>query len=546
MKHVLLCGIVLFAAIVQGGYFMPALIVLNASFMIWLLMDRRPVRLDIGLVFMLLLFAVMAASAAFRSVDGYAALHELLKYSLFPLSYAVFRSLREDKRAGFAFDLAFFLLMAAGLMAAAGFSAAPGMVTVQGNRLQSFLQYANTTALLMGAGALLSLDRLIGMRNKWQIPLALLFGAAMLLTQSRTTLVLFLIILLLYAFDRLSPRAGLAAAGGIAGLAAAVLAFGGRLSRISLLEPTLVERIISFHDAARILAAETFGLGLGPGSWQYLQFAYQSAPYQVRYVHNVFLQAAMDGGVLALLLLAGWWAYHLARSLKARGVYFYLFLFIALHSLFEVDFNFGIVILFFSYVLTRLHPPDEVRLPKLSAPDRAERSRARWLLLAPLLALVVVFASEAFVARGDAASRANPAEAYRLYETALRLNPLNRAAMFKLAKIDRNPDSAIAWLEKSRALNPHDDQVLAALSEGYRFKGDFGKSYFYAEELFRIFPYHRAHQEQVRQILSYFHEHRIIDEDYYLIEMQKLEDQISALDARIHPMYRHIRPDMDY
>jgi O-antigen ligase len=560
-KHALLYAVILFAMVFQGGYFTVSLLVLDMALILWLILDRRPVRWDIGLFCMSALFGIMAVMAVFRSVDGGAALHELLKYALFPLSYAVFASYREDRRLGAGFDYAFALLMAAGLLAVMGFSLFAGMTTIQGNRLQSFLQYANTTALFMGIGALLALDRLIVTRRRVHAVWLVLFAAAMLLTQSRTTFVVFVLVLLLYAFSRLRFRIGLAVAAGAVGTAAAVVAFGGRLSRISLLEPTLVERLLTFRDALKIVFVDTHGLGLGPGSWQYLQFSYQSAPYQVRYVHNFLLQVALDGGAVALLLAVGWLAFHLVRGWKAtaRSVHFFEFVFILLHSLLEVDFQFGIVILYFTYLLTQLHPPVYWRMPVRPAERPASarpvpsgsgapprRLRIRWLLVLPLALLLGAFGSEISLSMGDAAAGTNPAEAERMYKTALRWNPLNRDALFKLAKLERNADRAIAYLEDSFAANPYDYQVLTALAQGYMYKQDFDKSYFYADRLFHIFPYSREHQELVRQILQYFYDHTIIPEETFRLYTHKLNDEIRQINDAIHPLYRYIDPDLAY
>jgi O-antigen ligase len=554
-RHFFFYAVILMALVFQGGYYLPVLLILNMVLILWLLVDRRPVKPDVSLACMLLLFAVMAFNALFRSADGYSAIHELLKYSLFPLSYAVFSSLREDRRLEAIFRHAFLLLALAGLAAVMGYSLFAGMVTIQGNRLQSFLQYANTTALLVGAGALLSLDRWIATRNKWQAAWFVLFLAALVLTQSRTTFVLFVLVLLMYAGSRLQVRARWAALVGIVGAAGAVLFLvGGRLARISLFEPTLVERLITFHDAWRIVFWETGGLGLGPGSWQYMQFAYQSAPYQVRYVHNFFLQAAVDGGILALLLLAGWMAFHLVKGWKSRGIYYFLLLFVILHSLFEVDFQFGIVILFFTFVLTRLHPP--VPLPACKLIHRIKswavpgllsgRLRYRWLLVLPLVLLAAALVSEMFASRAAALVRADPPEAKRMYEAALKWNPLNRGVLYELARMERNPDHAIAYLEKSLERNPHDFRVLKSLSDGYLYKMDFEQSYHYAERLFRVFPYSRQNQEQVRKVLKFFLENHTIGKGFHDNYLLDLDVMIQELDQRIHPLYRHIHPEMNY
>src|SRR5690606_19016856 len=102
-------------------------------------------------------------------------------------------------------------------------------------------------ALFMGIGALLSVDRWVKHRRWFDIALTLLFVVALYLTHSRTTLLLFVCIAVLYIVrvGNKQMRIGLLASIGV-GLIAVFLA-GGRILRISFIEPTLIERLITYE-----------------------------------------------------------------------------------------------------------------------------------------------------------------------------------------------------------------------------------------------------------------------------------------------------------
>lgn len=533
--------LIFFAMVVQGAYFATGLLILNIGFLLILALRREACQLDVTLVMLIALFGIMAVSAVWNALDAYAAMIELLKYALFPLAYAVFVRMQNKERVENLFQRSFMMLMIFGLLAVVGFSVIPGMVTVSGNRLQSFLQYANTTALMMGIGALFSLDRYISARKKSDLLVSILFFAALLLTQSRTTFLLFMIIMLAYTVKFIPRKARNVLIGGMLGIVAALLLIGGRIVRISLTEPTLVERLITFRDAIFILIKKTYGMGLGVGDWQYEQFMHQSAPYQVRYVHNFFLQVGLDGGLIAMALVMGLVIFHLVRARKSNSVQLYIFVFVVLHSCFEVNFNFGIFIVWFAYLLASLNKP----LPmKLRLPHWVKLPKLVFVI--PALVLGVLLVSELYVTSGDRSIRSDPLKAYEQYRYAYTMNPLNRELLFKQAKVERHVEQAISFLEDSHARNSYDYQVLRALAEGYSYKKDYTKAIHYADQLFQRYPYSMNNQRLLKTILASAYESDELTNEEYQEAIARHEQQIMTKNASIHPWYRYINSNMEY
>ena len=81
----------------------------------------------------------------------------------------------------------------------------------------------------------------------------------------------------------------------------------GRIFTIFTSNSTLWGRLLYYRDAILLLCKKLFGLGrLG---YYYTQGTFQTGIYHIKFVHNDFLQVALDYGVLALVLVLiflGW------------------------------------------------------------------------------------------------------------------------------------------------------------------------------------------------------------------------------------------------
>lgn len=85
-------------------------------------------------------------------------------------------------------------------------------------------------------------------------------------------------------------------------LVLAMTLFPERVSRAS---QTFIERFIQMGDGARILVGSPL-LGLGPDQWQFVYLREQGAQYTANVIHNGYLQATLDGGlVVGVLVVVG-------------------------------------------------------------------------------------------------------------------------------------------------------------------------------------------------------------------------------------------------
>ena len=314
-------------------------------------------------------------------------LREWLRCLLLPLYAFFFANLRE-KSAWFmrAFFIGLCGVAGLGLLSYTGSIIIPGGLVEKSGRLQSTLQYANTTALLMLIGILYSLHYLLESKRWKYAVYAAGFAVCLYLTGSRTTLVLFFGVAAVFILSRLGPKmrlillAALLAAGGV------LFLLGGRIVRLSLTEATLIERVITWQDSFR-LALKYPLLGLGIGNWQTEQFLHQSAPYGVRYIHNYYAQLLVDGGFLAALLFASAILLALWRGRRGASTHFLALFSIAAHSFLDISLEFGSVILLLTFSMAQL-PDREWTLKRTAVKP------LRLAVLAPALALLILWGAE--------------------------------------------------------------------------------------------------------------------------------------------------------
>lgn len=175
-------------------------------------------------------------------------------------------------------------------------------------RIDGFFQYANTYALFLLVCLALMAGKAKRQRLDWPAMAVLLLG--IFLTGSRGIFLLLAAAGLCWAVYRLAVKKQvrpvlLGAAGVILAAGLAVALSGGmvlnRLEAITLESSSLNGRLLYYLDGLELLARHPFGVGRG--GYLYLQPVVQTGPYILKSIHNEYLQAALDGGVLSGVLL---------------------------------------------------------------------------------------------------------------------------------------------------------------------------------------------------------------------------------------------------
>lgn len=211
-------------------------------------------------------------------------------------------------------------------------------------RIDGFFQYANTYGLFLLVCLILLVGKRPRQRLDWAAMGVLLLG--IFLTGSRGVYLLLVGAGVAAAIYRLAVKKQvrpvlLGIAGVTVAAALAILFSGGmvlnRLEAITLESSSLNGRLLYYLDGLRILAQRPFGVGRG--GYLYVQPLVQTGPYILKSIHNEYLQAALDGGILSgILLLALVCAAVFRRGapLRERGVAALL----GLHACMDFDFQF--------------------------------------------------------------------------------------------------------------------------------------------------------------------------------------------------------------
>lgn len=210
---------------------------------------------------------------------------------------------------------------------------------IDGGRLGSFFQYANTFALFLLMGIVI-----MGFKNN-RNPRNLIMMAILILgvflTGSRTGFIILVALLILLAIKFKNIRIPILCFGGFAIVSILLYVYVsndaggiGRFTKLFTQSSELWGRFLYWKDAIGVLIKNPFGLGnLG---YFYLQPQIQTGVYTTRYVHNMLLQIGLDAGIVALAIFI----YLMVRTFISKQRNFLektLLAIIVVHSLIDFD-----------------------------------------------------------------------------------------------------------------------------------------------------------------------------------------------------------------
>lgn len=398
--HFLPCIALLVCTILTGGSSWQYCIIPLLLLLVYVILSRKSIHGTIDTVWLAVMMVSGMIAIALTVGDKQNAMYEYEKMACFVL--AVFAGMGMKKK-----DSVFQAIAACALLTAfVGLLAYCGFIRLEEFtfndrymvRLQSFLKYANTAALLLGCGyfsvlellhmhqkkyiAYLSSGILIAFYltvSKAAIPLFLLFGSilffierkyarcfilqnlvCMMLTiftilagyQQWKTVQFFLIVAFIIIGGYLGTTdkkqqsdkylIGIWCAGFIGFFLLDCVLF--YIKNINILE-TLFRRFDYMRDALSLLKGYWL-TGIGPGAWKYYQYTVQTTQYTVTYIHNSWLQMWLEYGlvffiaVLALLIKSMWYFFK-----RKQYLLFTVMVFIIAHSFVDINLSFGLILM---------------------------------------------------------------------------------------------------------------------------------------------------------------------------------------------------------
>lgn len=191
-------------------------------------------------------------------------------------------------------------------------------------RFGGFFQYANTCALFLLIAMILLINRIFQMQEKgkrrvYDITAIGILFVGIMLTGSRSVFILFLLVGVWRCIQIKKMRIPFVLImGGFLAIAYIYMMIVGdrqniaRIFTIFSSNSTLFGRILYDIDAISIILSHPFGLGYM--GYYYVQPSIQTGVYTTRFVHNEFLQAGVDYGIIAILLLLMYFGYQIIKG----------------------------------------------------------------------------------------------------------------------------------------------------------------------------------------------------------------------------------------
>ena len=216
-------------------------------------------------------------------------------------------------------------------------------------RLGGFFQYSNTFALFLLIGIIVLMYTEKEMKFSLIQTVILLIG--ILLTGSRTVFILTLLSYIIYLSNVKNKEKKIKtfiSLGSVIIIALVVVAITnnfttiGRFLTISLNSSTLWGRIIYYKDALILLKNNIFGYGYM--GYSYMYPTVQSANYAVKFVHNDFLQVALDYGIIPMLIFSITIIYSIF-SKQTNKMQKIILIIMFLHMMIDFDLQFLVIFL---------------------------------------------------------------------------------------------------------------------------------------------------------------------------------------------------------
>lgn len=520
------CVCIVIFALWQGSYFPLQFLLMVALILIAFILFGKSLYVSKKAAFLFGISLLYIISLLILTENHYAGLIELLRSMIFPLTLILFFN-TDPAKAEKAIFFALVSIAVLGLLAFASVIYIPGGMVEATNRLQSVIQYANTTALLMLIGILYSINAFIKDKKPAKLVYCLLFASAFFLTGSRTALVVALAVCFLYAMIMLKRRGKLITVGILVIAIWAIVSLNIftdlRMFRISLHEPSLVERWITFQDAIGMMRGNWL-LGIGTGNWQEWQFLYQSAPYHVKYIHNYYLQLLLDGGLLAPLLFLAATLPAIIKGVRTKSIHGFILIAMMLQALLDVDLIFAGVAMIAMFSLSQLTAPGkELVIGEL-----------RYIAIAPLLAVTVIWGSEVFSASADRnLTNGNLQASMSRNKTALRLNPLNTGLYFQMAQSTRDIALTEHYIRTGIERNPRDSRAISILARIEAGKGNYNGALDLCERLIES----QRHSRDIQSLYLYIAGRAVNGGAISNSDFEEIQSRVDSIRLQANPLY---------
>ena len=395
---------VLATGLLSGGISWQYLIVPNILLMLYLSGSNiKKVKFNYTIILIIAILISGIVSISLTSADKQNAIHEFMKIIIFALAFCA--GMTADKKTIFnAICVLGTVLSVTGILGYCNILRIDEFVFNDRTyfRLQSFVKFANVTAILLGISYFVLLDEYKETKkiyiphisvcillsiyltiSKAAIPIFLVVGTAEVILNKKYAKYFFLqnIICLIVAFGViLAVRNHYYSISAL--MVVACIAITGTLSKNSMpfnadlkkfrpaivliavigiicasiyaasidVFATLVSRLVYSKDAMRIIKSDWL-FGIGAGGWKYYQYGVQSIGYNVNYVHNGMIQLWLDYGLFGFVAFVAIFITGAINAFKKKEyVLFGIIIFITAHSMIDIDLSFGVILIVYGLI----------------------------------------------------------------------------------------------------------------------------------------------------------------------------------------------------
>lgn len=241
-----------------------------------------------------------------------------------------------------------------------------------------------------------------------------------------------------------------------------------RISSINFTSGSLQERIIYYEDALKYIIKNPLGSGIN--SFVYNQYKSQSAFYDVKYIHNSFLQVCYDLGVLGLAAFVFIFLYGVYLILKfeeeLKVIKIALLLTIYLHSLLDFDFSFSTIFIIVIMIISSLHRSRDFKL---------KASLKLALAGFGILVSVYVLVINSFLLLGDIYAKKDMNKSIYLYQINKKIAIKNPDVYVSIAQVYRENNmlkDCLNNLKLAEQINPEESRIRLNIAFTYEKLGD--------------------------------------------------------------------------
>jgi hypothetical protein len=554
----LVCLVLIFTVIFTGGILSyHCIIPLVLMIALYFFFIKRHSSLVMLISFILV--ALVILSLFLTKGDFQSGVYESEKILLFVLAFVCGSSILLDESISKGVVISSLIVSTVGLIAYCGFCGVSELVLLSDGvpRLQSLFKYANTTACYLSCGYIFALNEYIKSGKKQYLFISQILSVSLFLTFSKAMIPIFvlgifafalfnkktlckitsqtilsLVFCLLVALSSANDRYILSfvlicicivLGGTVTFLKSNKIAFALWISGvvsglfliigISFLKPSLFstfsQRLGYMSDAIKLIPGRLV-FGNGPGSFQILQHPIQYTQYDVKYVHNSFLQFLVENGIVFTLILLAVTVFSIYRFIKQKKYTFLVCtIFIVLHSLVDFDLSYGAVMVLFGFLLSIAFNGVTLNIGFIRGAFALALSAICIFTLTYMLSEYIMRSSfENKVIASSYEDAIDNAEA--LEKICPRDSKLQISIASLISKTDNNREEILQRIDKARILSPYDTDIFEAYISYNMTKDNLEGLCF---DYIKLKPKHEMTYEKVKLFVEKAYELSIIDSD---------------------------------